>query len=82
MTASPAGPLEAGKAFEGLPSQLEAVGDLRAAAKWTLAAEGAVGAALISGGPLVAVGQVHGTGHALLAGAGPAVALGGVVLAI
>jgi hypothetical protein len=40
------------------------------------------GAALISGGPLVAVGQVHGTGHALLAGAGLAVALGGVGLAI
>ena len=71
-----------GTAFEGLPSPLAAVDDLRAAAKWTLAAEGAVGAALISGGPLVAVGQVHGTGHALLAGAGLVVALGGVGLAI
>jgi hypothetical protein len=68
--------------FEGLPSPLDAVDDLRAAAKWTLAAEGAVGAALISGGPLVAVGQVHGTAHALLAGAGLVVALGGVGLAI
>jgi hypothetical protein len=79
---TPAGAPGAGKAFEGLPSPLDAVDDLRAAAKWTLAAEGAVGAAIISGGPLAAVGQVHGTGHALLAGAGLAVALGGVGLAI
>lgn len=81
MTTPAANP-GAGKAFEELPSPLEAVGDLRAAAKWTLAAEGAVGAALISGGPLVAVGQVHGTGHALLAGVGLTVALVGVGLAI
>ena len=81
MTTPAVGP-GAGKAFEGLPSPLEAVDDLRAAAKWTLAAEGAVGAALISGGPLVAVGQVHSTGHALLAGAGLTVALAGVGLAI
>src|SRR5580693_894089 len=71
-----------GNAFERLPSPLEAVDDLRSAAKWTLAAEGAVGVALISGGPLIAVGQVRGTAHALLAGAGLAVALGGVGLAI
>jgi hypothetical protein len=82
MTTPTAGGPGTGKPFEGLPSPLEAVDDLRSAAKWTLAAEGAVGAALISGGPLVAVGQVHGTGHALLAGAGLAVALGGVGLAI
>jgi hypothetical protein len=81
MKTPPAGP-GAGKAFEELPSPLEAVADLRTAAKWTLAAEGAVGAALISGGPLAAVGQVHGTGHALLAGAGLTVALAGVGLAI
>jgi hypothetical protein len=79
---SPPGNSGAGQAFEGLPSPLEAVDDLRGAAKWTLAAEGAVGAALISGGPLVAVGQVHGPAHALLAGAGLVVALGGVGLAI
>src|SRR5882757_6423927 len=79
LMASPAGGGPGtGSAFEGLPSPLEAVDDLRAAAKWTLAAEGAVGAALISGGPLVAVGQVHGVAHALVAGAGLAVALGGV----
>ena len=41
-----------------------------------------MGATLISGGPLVAVGQVHVTAHALLAGAGLVVALGGVGLAI
>jgi hypothetical protein len=82
MTSPPGGSPGTGRAFEGLPSPLEAVDDLRAAAKWTLAAEGAVGTALISGGPLVAVGQVHGTGHALVAGAGLAVALGGVGLAI
>ena len=41
-----------------------------------------MGAALISGGPLVAVGQVHGVAHALIAGAGLATSLGGVVLAI
>jgi hypothetical protein len=82
MTTPAVGSPGTGKAFEGLPSPLEAVDDLRSAAKWTLAAQGAVGAALISGGPLVAVGQVHGTGHALLAGAGLAVALSGVGLAI
>jgi hypothetical protein len=82
MTALAGGGPGAWKAFEGLPSPLEAVDDLRSAAKWTIVAEGAVGAALISGGPLVAVGQVHGAGHALLAGAGLAVALGGVGLAI
>jgi hypothetical protein len=55
---------------------------MRTAAKWMLAAAGAVGAALISGGPLVAVGQVHGAWHAILAGLGLAIALGGVGVAI
>jgi hypothetical protein len=41
-----------------------------------------VGAALLSGAPLVAVGQVHGVAQALIAGAGLVVALGGVGLAI
>jgi hypothetical protein len=67
---------------EQLPSPLDAVDDLRAAAKWTLAAAGAVGAALISGGPLVAAGQVHGLRHALLAGLGLVLALAGVGIAI
>ncbi|HEX4832952.1 MAG TPA: hypothetical protein VH478_17865 [Trebonia sp.] len=64
------------------PSPLDAVDDLRSAARWTLAAAGAVGAALISGGPLIAAGQVHGTGHALLAGGGLVAALAGVSAAI
>jgi len=82
MAAVAGGNQEIRRAFEGLPSPLEAVDDLRAAAKWTLAAEGAVGAALISGSPLVAVGRVHGVAHALIAGSGLVVALGGVGLAI
>lgn len=65
-----------------LASPLDAVDDLRTAAKWTLAAAAAVGAALISGGPLVAVGQVHGLRNALLAGLGLALALTGVGIAI
>lgn len=68
--------------FEALPSPLAAVDDMRATAKWTLAAFGAVGVALISGGPLVAVGHVHGVAHAVIAGAGLVVALGGVGIAI
>ena len=55
---------------------------MRVAAKWTLAAAGAVGAALITGGPLVAVGQVHGVHHAIIAGLGLLAALVGVGLAI
>jgi hypothetical protein len=55
---------------------------MRTTAKWTLAVVGAVGAALISGGPLVAVGQVHGAGNAVVAGIGLACALVGVMLAI
>ena len=67
---------------DALPSPLDSVGDMRAAAKWTLAAAGAVGAALIGGAPLVAVGQVHGVLHAVLAGLGLALALAGVGTAI
>ena len=72
----------AGKGLVSLPSPLDAVDDLRSAAKWTIVAAGAVGAALISGGPLVAVGKVHGVAHALIAGAGLVLALIGVGLAI
>jgi hypothetical protein len=67
---------------DALPSPLDSVSDMRAAAKWTLAASGAVGAALISGGPLVAVGKIHGALHAVLAGLGLAIALSGVGIAI
>lgn len=67
---------------DSLPSPLDALADLRSAAKWTLLAAGAVGAALIGGGPLIAVGRVHGIGHAIVAGVGLLVALTGVGLAI
>ena len=82
MTADGTGGQGAGSGLASLPSPLDAVDDLRSAAKWTIAAAGAVGAALISGGPLVAVGQVHGALDALLAGAGLVVALLGVALSI
>jgi hypothetical protein len=65
-----------------LPSPLDSVDDMRSAAKWMLAAAGAVGAALISGGPLVAVGQVHGFWHTFLAWVGLVIALGGVAVAV
>jgi hypothetical protein len=69
-------------AFGVLPSPLDAVDDLRSTAKWTIAAFGAVGSALISGGPLVAVGKVHGAAHLVIAGLGLAAVLAGVCLAI
>lgn len=68
--------------FGALPSPLDAVPDLRAAARWMIAAFGAVGAALVGGGPLVAVGKVHGFGDALIAGVALLVALAGVSVAI
>lgn len=61
---------------------LDSVSDMRTTAKWMLAASGAVGAVLISGGPLVAVGKIHGVLNIILAFAGLVVALGGVGLAI
>jgi hypothetical protein len=82
MTAGADGGQGAANGLTALPSPLDAVDDLRSAAKWTIAAAAAVGAALISGGPLVAVGQVHGLTHALVAGAGLILALIGVGLAI
>ena len=71
-----------GTPFDALPSPLEAIPDLRAAARWMIAAFGAVGAALIGGGPLVAVGRVHGLGDALIAGAALLIAVTGVSIAI
>ena len=44
--------------FDSLPSPLDAVRTTsRFAARWTLAAAAGIGAVLISGGPLVAVGK-------------------------
>lgn len=71
-----------GMPFGELPSPLDSVADLRAAAKWMIVAAGAVGTALIGGAPLVAAGQVHGIGRAVLVGAALVVALTGVGLAI
>ncbi|WP_308405080.1 hypothetical protein [Streptomyces sp. B93] len=68
--------------FDALPSPLDAVPELRAAARWMIGAFGAVGAALIGGGPLVAVGKVDGLGEAAVAGAALLVALAGVSLAV
>ncbi|WP_329273364.1 hypothetical protein [Streptomyces sp. NBC_01451] len=68
--------------FDTLPSPLDAVPELRAAARWMIASFGAVGVALVGGGPLVAVGKVHGLGEALVAGAALVVALTGVCLAV
>src|SRR5258708_37915068 len=65
-----------------LPSPLDSVDDMRSPAKWMLAAAGAVGAVLLSGGPLVAVGQVHGLLHAFLAWLGLVISLGGLGVAI
>lgn len=63
-------------------SPLDAVADMRATAKWILAAAAAVGAALLGGGPLTAVGKVHGLGADLRAYGGLTIALLGVGWAI
>lgn len=65
-----------------LPSPLDSLHDMRSTAKWMLVAAGAVGATLVSGGPLVAVGHVHGLWHPFLAWLGLVLALGGVGVAI
>lgn len=65
-----------------VPSPLEAVADLRASAKWILAALAGVGAAMLGGGPLVAVGKIHSFGHAVAAYAGLVLALAGIGWAI
>jgi hypothetical protein len=83
MTTPPAQPdADPAASFNSLPSPLDAVDDLRAAARWTIVAAGAVGTALIGGAPLVAIGKVHGLLHAVIAGASLLVALAGVGLAI
>lgn len=66
----------------GLPSPLDAVADMRTTAKWIIGAAAAVGAALLGGGPLTAVGKVHDLGSAAIAYAGLVVGLGGVGWAI
>jgi hypothetical protein len=68
--------------MRGLPSPIDAVDDMRATAKWTIAAVAAVGAALLGGAPLAAVGKIHGLGAAVEAFAGLALGLVGVGWAI
>lgn len=67
---------------QGLPSPLDAVDDMRTTAKWTIAAVAAVGAALLGGAPLAAVGKIHGFGSAAEAFGGLALGLIGVGWAI
>lgn len=76
VAADPADPMQ------GLPSPLDAVDDMRSTAKWTIAAVAAVGAALLGGAPLAAVGKIHGLGSAVEAFAGLALGLAGVGWAI
>jgi hypothetical protein len=80
LQSSPAA--DAAAAVYALPSPLDAISDLRAAARWTIAAFGVVGTALIGGGPLVAVGKVHHPVNAVVAGAGLLVAVIGIGVAI
>jgi hypothetical protein len=55
---------------------------MRTTAKWIIGAAAAVGAALLGGGPLTAVGKVHGAGSAAIAFAGLVIGLAGVGWAI
>lgn len=68
--------------WSGLPSPLDAVADMRTTAKWIIGAAAAVGAALLGGAPLAAVGKVHGVGSAAEAFAGLVIGLAGVGWAI
>ncbi|MEU6859338.1 hypothetical protein AB0B28_10765 [Glycomyces sp. NPDC046736] len=65
-----------------LPSPLEAIPDMRATAKWTVASLGAVGAALITVVPLTVFDDLHGTGDLVTAAIGLALAIAGVCWAI
>jgi hypothetical protein len=64
--------------WTGLPSPLESISDMRAVAKWTIGAVAAVGAALLGGAPLVAIGKIHGVESAALAFVGLFIGLTGV----
>jgi hypothetical protein len=55
---------------------------MRATAKWIIGALAAVGTALLGGGPLTAIGKVHGAGPTALAFGGLVVAIAGVGWAI
>ncbi|MEU5915480.1 hypothetical protein [Streptomyces sp. NPDC047141] len=68
--------------LDALPSPLDSVADSREAARWTLASAGAVGALLLGGGPLLAVGRIGDWTHALWAGGGLLLALIGIAWAM
>lgn len=63
-------------------SPLDAVPDMRATAKWTVAAFGAVGAALLGAVPAAAFGKLDTIGAVVTAGCGLVLALAGVGWAI
>jgi hypothetical protein len=65
-----------------LPSPADAVADMRATARWTIAALAGVAALLLGGAPLTAVGKISHLGDAMLAYVGLVIALGGVGWAI
>jgi hypothetical protein len=65
-----------------LPSPLDAVVDMRTTAKWIIGAAAAVGAALLGGAPLAAIGNIHGVGAAAEAFGGLVIGLVGVGWAI
>ncbi|MFJ8853471.1 hypothetical protein [Streptomyces sp. NPDC102437] len=73
---------QGGSLASSLPSPLESVADMRATAKWILAALAVTGAALLGGGPLAAVGKIHGPGQAVTAYAGLLLSLVGIGWAI
>ena len=60
----------------------DAVADLRSTARWTIVAAGAVGALLLGGAPLTAIGEIDNIRDAILAYAGLIIALAGVSWAI
>jgi len=73
---------EPADSLAGLPSPLEAVDDMRTTAKWIIGAAAAVGAVLLGGAPLAAVGKVHGAASTAMAFGGLILGLAGVGWAI
>jgi hypothetical protein len=61
-----------------LTSPLDTVADMRATAKWIVGAAAAVGAALLGGAPLTAIGKIHSLHAAALAYSGLVIGLAGV----
>ncbi|MFF3910116.1 hypothetical protein ACFYZJ_30015 [Streptomyces sp. NPDC001848] len=68
--------------LDALPSPLTSVDGSRATAQWIIASTGMVGALLLGGGPLLAVGKITDWKHGVWAGGGLLLALSGVAWAI